>query len=94
MKVFRNITTALVVASLFAVNFSAYAKLGTVLEISIPESTATTMDINTREIVRFEDVDPTLKMNPGCVVDYYNPTEQEARRGATPQINEVIECPR
>ena len=93
MKAIKYITATLIVSFLFAANFAS-ASVGTVVDINLETQTATAMDNNTREIVRFEDVDPTLRMQNGCTVDFYNPTEQEARNGATPQINEVLECAR
>ena len=92
MKAFKIFTATLVVTFLFAANF-ANASVGTIVDINLESQTATAIDNNTREIVRFEDVDPTLRMTNGCTVDFYNPTEREARQGAEPQINEVLECP-
>ena len=92
MKAINKITATLVLTLLLAVNFAS-ASVGTIVDINLENQTATAMDNNTREIVRFEDVDPTLRMTNGCTVDFYNPTEQEARNGAEPTINEVLECP-
>ena len=93
MKAIKHITATLVVTLCLAVNFAS-ANVGTIVDVCPAEATATTIDNSTREIVRFEDVDPGLGENIGCTVDYFNPTEQQARRGMEPTINEVIECPR
>ena len=93
MKTITQLTV--VIASLIVLTANvSFANVGQVIDVNTKEATATVTDTQTREIVRFEDVDPTLKVNNGCVVDYYNPTEQEARKGATATINEVLECPR
>ncbi len=92
MKAITKITATLVVTFLFAANFAS-ANVGTIVDINLGEQTATALDHSNREIVRFEDVDPTLSMGNGCTVDFYNPTEREARQGAEPTINEVLECP-
>ena len=91
MKAIKNITTALVVTFTFAANFAA-ANVGTIVDVCPSEATATTLDNNTREIVRFEDVDPGLRIQMGCTVDYFNPTEQQQRMGMEPVINEVLGC--
>ena len=93
MKAINTFTAILVITLSFAVNFAS-ANVGTIVDVCPAEATATTIDNNTREIVRFEDVDPGLGVNMGCTVDYFNPTEQQARRGMEPVINDVIECPR
>ena len=93
MKAIKNITATLIVTFLFAANFAS-ANVGTIVDICPAEATATTLDNSTREIVRFEDVDQGLEMGMGCIVDYFNPTEQQARRGMEPTINEVLGCAR
>ena len=92
MITLKRVTLTLVMMCLLTANF-VFA-VGTVIERQISDGTASAIDNTTREIVRFEDVDPSLIFSTGCVVDYYNPTEQEARLGAQPVINEVLECPR
>ena len=93
MNTFQKFSTALVVTFLFAANM-AMAGVGTIVDINLENQTATAMDNSTKEIVRFEDIDPkSVKMKNGCVVDYFKPSEQQAKKGMTPMINKVLECP-
>ena len=89
----KKLSVTLVATFALLANFAS-ANVGTIVDICPAEATATTIEQGTREIVRFEDVDPGLELNLGCVVDYFMPTEQEQRNGAEPEILDVIECPR
>ena len=94
MKATKKITASLLLVALLFSTTLVLANQGQVVDINPVAATATVEDCETGEIVRVLDVDPALGVGLDCIVDYFNPTEQEERMGMVPVINFVITCGR